>query len=86
MVRIDKDNEKTRNILLFAGGFMAGFAFKMAIESDMFNELKNNALDMVDNYFNHEVEYVDMNVDDNDIVESDAENEDIKEKVNVEIE
>ncbi len=73
MVRIDKDNGRTRSILFFAGGFVAGFALKMAIESDMFKELKNNALDMVDNYFNHEIEYVDIDIDDSDVVESDVE-------------
>lgn len=100
MVRIDKDDEKTRSILLFAGGFVAGFALKMAIESDMFKELKNNALDMVDNYFNNEIEYVDMDIDDSDVVESDMEivdsemdlvdsdieREDIKQKIDVKIE
>jgi len=67
MVRIDKDNDTTRSILLFAGGFVAGFALKMAIESDMFKELKDNALDMVDNYFNNKIEYVDIDIDDSDV-------------------
>lgn len=65
----DNDNGITKSILLFAGGFIAGYALKMAMESDMFKELKANALDMVDNYFNHEIEYVDVDIDDGKVVD-----------------
>lgn len=65
------DNTK-KNLLIFAGGFIVGYAFKKAIDSGVIDNIKNNASTMINDYFNHEIEYIDLDEDETEVVKQDV--------------
>lgn len=58
--------QKGKYALIFMGGVAVGLGLKKVVDSPEFQNIKDNAAEMINDYFNPQVEYV--NVDDNDIV------------------
>lgn len=58
--------QKGKYALIFMGGVAVGLGLKKVVDSPEFQNIKDNAAEMINDYFNPPVEYV--NVDDNDIV------------------
>lgn len=58
--------QKGKYALIFMGGVAVGLRLKKVVDSPEFQNIKDNAAEMINDYFNPQVEYV--NVDDNDIV------------------
>jgi len=51
------NNDNVKNILLFLGGIAVGFGIKMALESETFKNVTNNAKVMMKNYLDGTIEY-----------------------------
>ena len=58
--------QKGKYALIFMGGVAVGLGLKKVVDSPEFQNIKDNAAEMINDYFNPQVEYV--NVDDNVIV------------------
>ena len=58
--------QKGKYALIFMGGVAVGLGLKKVVDSPEFQNIKDNAAEMINDYFNPQVEYV--NVDYNDIV------------------
>ena len=59
----ERKNDFSKYALIFAGGVMAGYALKKFIDSPNFEKVKNNAADLVNDYFNKERKYIDIEVE-----------------------
>lgn len=67
------DNQKKgiiKGAAIFMGGVVVGYAIKKSLESPAIDNIKHNFNDLVTDYFNHQIEYVDeVEVIDNDLEE-----------------